>query len=136
MIETKIQQLSVNEIMKKIKNEVKLTEVLSEENSFMKKKLYHVDDFYKYDDIEFIRWIYIGLLKREPDTKGMESHLSTLRKENQTKENILKSIYYSEEALAFNVNVLGLLKKQTNIQKGVTAILSKMNHLTKRETCE
>lgn len=68
---------SVIEKMKMIKEEVK------KENGgtspFQVKEHYTYDDFTKYDNEEFVRNVYIGLLKREADASGLEYHLNLLR---------------------------------------------------------
>ncbi len=80
--------------------------------SFSIKEIYEVNDFNKYHDIQFIKNVYIGLLKRDADENGLNYYLDKLRRGINSKTEILCDIRYSDEGRKNNVKVLGLKKRQ------------------------
>lgn len=138
MIETNIQNLSVEEIMQKIKDEVekrKNSHAQAEEDdsvsidvdfefkyeykniinkkdkNFKSKDIYEYCDFTKYHDVEFIQNIYKGILKREADTQGLNHYLELLRSGKKSKSEIISTLRYSKEGQNKKVNLLGSKKR-------------------------
>ncbi|HCW92785.1 MAG TPA: hypothetical protein DHM44_03795 [Flexistipes sinusarabici] len=132
-------QVSVKEIMAKIKNglngnknddyssfhkwsiENELAEFCSEsekqnirrnEETFIdEKRTYEYGDFEKYNDKEFIRNVYRGLLQREPDSGGYFWYLENLRNGKKSKKEIITLIRYSGEGREKNIQLLGSKKR-------------------------
>ncbi len=75
------------------------------------KKIYIVNDFLKYNGEEFIRNVYIGILKREIEPVALESLLNILYSGKRTKMDILLSVRYSKEGRLKSVNLLGAKKR-------------------------
>jgi len=125
MIETNIKDLSVEEIMKKIQEEVKKKDNNSllknksmmqtifpkNDNSFSIKEVYEYNDFTKYHDVEFVQNLYKGLLKREADKEGLEYYLNLLRSGEKSKNEIISLFRYSKEGKNKNVQLLGSKKR-------------------------
>ena len=125
MIETNIKNLSVQEIMYKIKNEVenrkgvadkfnnvdKLNIINKNSMPFIKKDAYTYSDFTKYHDIEFINNLYIGLLDRKPDIDGRDRYLKLLRSGKRNRDDIVTSIRYSKEGREKNITLINSTKK-------------------------
>jgi O-antigen chain-terminating methyltransferase len=118
MIETNIKNLSVEEIMQKIKEEVEKRKnnientnfsqnsgikkeyesiIHKKEMLFRQKDIYEYSDFTIYHDIEFIQNVYRGLLKREADNEGLNHYLELLRSGAKSKSEIISLIRYSKE---------------------------------------
>ena len=142
MIETNIKNLSVEDIMQKIKEEVqkqkeqnapvetstiitaqrekacevefaKLHVLESLIEPFLQKEIYEYADFSKYHDVEFIKNCYRELLKREADSAGLEHYLQLLRSGEKNKSEIISILHYSKEGRAKNVKLLGSKKRYT-----------------------
>ncbi len=140
MIETNIKNLSVEEIMNKIKQEVQknkqvnipalkpqvettcgesnynaqfssLDVVDSVVEHFVQKDIYEYSDFSKYHDVEFIKNCYRGLLRREADSDGLEYYLNLLRSGAKNKSEIISILHYSKEGRVKNVKLLGSKKR-------------------------
>ncbi len=133
MIETKKQILSTEEIMQKIKNEVKKhkqstytsfnmhDETTSNINkidlihdqipSFQVKEVYELADFNRYNDEGFIKNAFIGILGRHPDAAGEEHYLKMLRSGERSKTEIIVSLRFSSEGKKQNVTILGIKKR-------------------------
>jgi len=125
MIEITIKDLSVEEIVKKIQEEVKKkdsnrllknksmmqTIIPKDDNSFNIKDIYEYSDFTKYHDVEFIQNLYKGLLKREADKDGLEYYLNLLRSGERSKNEIVSLLRYSKEGKNNNVQLLGSKKR-------------------------
>ena len=69
---------------------------------------YHVSDFTKYHDRDFVRNAYRAILKREPDEAGFLHNLTLLRSGVYNKIDILSSLRYSDEGKLNNVTISGL----------------------------
>lgn len=78
------------------------------EKPFIQKSYYEVNDLLQYDDAEFIRNLYQGLLERDPDEEGMQQHLNQLRTGECTKIEILKVIRFSDEGRFKDVKITGI----------------------------
>ncbi len=126
MKQTNMHSLSVEEIMQKIRDEVKqrnpssyqqasaqstLSLALFHQEPFEIKAQYEVQDFIKYVDTDFIANIYKGVLKRSPDPEGMEFYLHALRNGERTKTEILSTFRFSSEGRKQNVKILGIKKR-------------------------
>lgn len=120
MSEKKEPNISVEEIMNKIKKEVEkrrynnnspdntsFNDISSNAQDFINKSVYVYSDFTKYDNAEFIKNIYRGLLKREPETSGLQKHLNLLRSGERSKIELITGIRYSKEGRIKNVRLLG-----------------------------
>ena len=75
------------------------------------KKIYIIDDFMKYHDIEFIQNLYITILKRKVDKLSLSQRLEQLRTGNYSKIEILTSIRFSKEGRSVNIPILGIKKR-------------------------
>ncbi len=125
-----IKHLSPEHIMQKIRSEIYelrtgRSEIKrSEMEKFKNKPFYHIADFYTFDGKEFIEYLYIGVLKREADQDGLNSHLKNISNNTVTKEEILKSICNSEEGKVKKTKILGLNNSCNNrdINKILTGI--------------
>jgi O-antigen chain-terminating methyltransferase len=81
---------------------------LSTEFSIRRDNTYHVSDFTKYHDRDFVTNAYRAILKREPDEAGFLHNLTLLRSGVYNKIDILSSLRYSDEGKLNNVIVNGL----------------------------
>ncbi|UQZ83957.1 bifunctional 3-demethylubiquinone-9 3-methyltransferase/ 2-octaprenyl-6-hydroxy phenol methylase [Paenibacillus konkukensis] len=77
-------------------------------NFLQPKDEYHLSDFLNYHDEDFVRNVYRGLLKRNPEPQGMEYYLGQLRSGTLNKIEILGRIKFSKEARRNNIKVKGL----------------------------
>lgn len=132
MIEANIPTLSVEEIMQKIKVEIKkrkngngdlnrvrtqnlninTIDIFSKKiKPFEYKEIYEVNDFNKYHDVEFIQNIYRGVLRREVDTYGLNHYLNLLRSGERSKTEILCAIRFSKEGKRQNIKISGIKKR-------------------------
>ncbi len=126
----KVKDLSVEDIMQKIKSEIYERRIgrskikSSEMEKFKNKPFYHVTDFYTFEGKEFIEYSYIGVLKREAEQDGLNSHLKKMSNNAATKEEVLKSICNSEEGKIKKTKILGLNNSCNNrdINKILTGI--------------
>jgi len=141
MIETNIKNLSVEEIMQKIKQEVEKRKQINNTSArecqmvathqhtncdiefsylnvvdntiepFVQKEQYEYADFSKYHDVEFIKNCYRGLLKREADNAGLHHYLNLLRSGEKSKSEIISILHYSKEGKNKNIKLLGSKKR-------------------------
>jgi SAM-dependent methyltransferase len=81
---------------------------LSAEFAIRSDNTYHVSDFTKYHDRDFVTNSYRAILKREPDEAGFLHNLEMLRSGVYNKIDILSSLRYSDEGKLNNVTVNGL----------------------------
>ena len=81
---------------------------LSTEFALRGDNTYHVSDFTKYHDRDFVTNAYRAILKREPDEAGFLHNLTLLRSGVYNKIDILSSLRYSDEGKLNNVTVNGL----------------------------
>ena len=72
---------------------------------------YHINDFLKYHDRDFVINAFRGILRRNPDTDGFEYFLHNLRSGLMTKAEIMGRLRYSPEGRAKNVRIRILRKK-------------------------
>jgi len=70
---------------------------------------YHINDFLKYHDQQFVINAYRGILTRGPDSEGLNYFLKGLHTAKLSKADILGRLRYSPEGRARNVKVRGLL---------------------------
>ena len=73
---------------------------------FELKESYTYDDFTKYDGEEFVKNVYLGILKREVDANGLRTHLRLLESGENTKIEIITLLRDSEEGKAANITIL------------------------------
>ena len=131
MQENPKQNLSVQEIIQKIKMEVAKREkkdssvkkeeirtaldyediIKKEDTTFLQKERYEYSDFTRYKDVVFIKNLYKGLLKREADSSGLQNYLKLLRSGKKSKDEIVTLIRYSQEGRSKNVELLGAKKR-------------------------
>jgi len=136
MIKTNKPNLSIEEIMERIESEVwkrkhqtaslaqtdktereavggqnNISLNIPTQQPFVHKSHYEFADFTKYHDAAFITNVYRGILKREPDVRGMQRYLHFLRNGERSKMEIISAIRYSKEGKAKNVNLLGSKKR-------------------------
>jgi len=123
--------ISIEEIIKKVKEEAKKQEekevtheggfdfkiepsikIINKKSlPFEHKEIYEYSDFTKYNDIEFIQYIYKGLLLREADSEGLNHYLSLLRSGKKSKSEIISLIRFSQEGKEKNIKLLGAKKR-------------------------
>jgi len=139
MIETKIPEINVDELMEKIRAEVKQRKekrnipsktipcgnfaALSSLNAkidppevssipdpeqFKIKDHYHINDFLKFRDRNFVMVAYRGILRRQPDPRGLEHFLIKLRTGKMSKAEILGRLRYAPEGKMKKTKVDGL----------------------------
>jgi len=77
--------------------------------SFDFKPRYHVSDFLKYHDKDFVINAYRGILQRHPDRVGLSAYLNDLRSGRRSKIEILGRLRYSAEGRGKGVRITGLL---------------------------
>ena len=120
MVESNIPEINVDEIMKKIREEVNKKKAW--QNSFTYKfkfkfrkyiSKYHeyflLEDFLKYNGEEFVKHAYLEILKRTPDPEGFNYYFSELKNNSLNKIEILGQIRYSKEGRGKKVCIKGLL---------------------------
>ncbi|SFO87887.1 methyltransferase domain-containing protein [Hydrogenimonas thermophila] len=78
---------------------------------FVYKDIYEYSDFTKFQDIEFIKNLYKGILRREVDSNGLEYYLKLLRSGDKSKSEIVSLIRYSKEGRRKNIKILGSKKR-------------------------
>jgi len=132
MIDLNIKNISVEEIITQIKQEVEKrkrmqmnsVQTIGPESkkeykniihhrdvSFQFKEVYEYSDFTKYHDEDFIIYLYRALLKREPDENGLYHYLELLRTGQKSKTEIISIIRYSKEGKEKNIQILGSKKR-------------------------
>lgn len=104
MKQAKSNESANEEIVKEIKKELKRLKIETP-FKFKIKAHYNYDDFLQYEDEEFIRNVYLGLLKREVDSVGLETHLDLLRSGKMTKKDIVSSLHRCEEGRIANISL-------------------------------
>ena len=140
MIKTNIPEINVDELMEKIKAEVRRRKereetvhgpahqagrasqpapspridplnigTIPEPESFeLKEGGYHINDFLKYHDLHFVMNAYRGILRRRPDSEGLQHFLKNLRSGKMTKAEVLGRLRYAPEGRAKKVKIRGL----------------------------
>jgi O-antigen chain-terminating methyltransferase len=81
--------------------------VIADPFVFKVKSEYECEDFLRFDDAEFVRCAYRGLLRREADENGMTEYLVRLRR-GEDKIMILAGLMRSEEGRKQAVRVKGM----------------------------
>jgi len=118
-------------LMKELEHKIRPShEVLCATDAFMNQLYYTIDDFLYYDDQEFILYLYLGILKRHPDTKGLNQWLTQLKEGKKTKKEIVSIVRYSEEGIHQNVMILGLLAPQNNTSSKIKPFLEKIKPIS------
>ncbi len=120
MVESNIPEINIDEIMKKIREEVNRRK--ARQHGFAYKFMYKfrkfiskyherllLEDFLKYNGEEFIKHAYSDILKRAPDLEGFNYYLSELKNNNLNKIEILGKIRYSKEGREKKLHIKGLL---------------------------
>lgn len=79
--------------------------------NFKKVNVYLVDDFCQYHNEEFIKNVYLGVLKREVDPPAFNYYLDLLLTGKRSKTEILATIRFSKEGRLHDVNILGIKKR-------------------------
>ncbi len=117
MIQTDKSTQRVAQILGKLQQTIRQKdEVLLDIDIFMNKLYYHSDDFYQYDDILFVQYVYAGVLKRKVEPKGLELRIQELRSSLKSKEEILRAVRYSQEGIDQDVKIVGLLAPHQRIK--------------------
>jgi len=80
---------------------------VKQEESFPVKRHYYIYEFLMYDDAEFVRNAYLGILQREPDEVGFDTGVTSLR-QGGSKEQILLNLLSSDEGQAAGISVEGM----------------------------
>ena len=140
MIETSIPEINVDELMEKIRAEVRRRKereetvhgpahqadrasqpapspridpfnigTIPEPEPFeLKEGGYHINDFLKYHDLHFVMNAYRGILRRRPDSEGLQHFLKNLRLGKMTKAEVLGRLRYAPEGRTAEVKISGL----------------------------
>ena len=140
MIETNIPDINVDELMEKIRAEIrqrkerggtlhrtvphanygppsnlyakvdlsKIGSMPDPEPFEYKEEGYHINDFLKYHDQQFVMNAYRGILRRGPDSEAMRYFLKNLRTGKMTKAEVLGRLRYAPEGRAVKVKIRGL----------------------------
>jgi hypothetical protein len=69
---------------------------------------YHINDFLKYHDQQFVINAYWGILRRGSDSEGLTYFLKNLRSGKMTKAEVLGRLRYAPEGRAAKGKVSGL----------------------------
>jgi SAM-dependent methyltransferase len=72
------------------------------------KERYHINDFLKYQDQDFVLNAYRGILRREADPAGLHAHIEELRQGRVSKVELLGRLRYSPEGRMKATKVSGL----------------------------
>ena len=72
---------------------------------------YHIYDFLRFHDEDFVLNAFRGVLRRNPDPDGFEYFLKKLRSGKMAKEEIIGRLRYSPEGRIKKVRIRGLLMK-------------------------
>jgi SAM-dependent methyltransferase len=138
MIEANIQNISVEEIMEKIKAEISkrksstsISETVTAEinnkthpnhvkfwkpvPAFIEKNSYTVDELLAYDDIDFVKNAYQAILKRSVDPSGLNNNLEILRNMRAEKIQVLWNLKNSSEGK--NVHGAQIMRLRRNYIK-------------------
>ncbi len=137
MVEINIPEINVDELMEKIRAEVRggggqvdkdegpysdpvpvsskigriNSKSISEYPSFkFKKNGYHINDFLAYHDRDFVINAYRGALRRLPDPVGLEYYLNNINSGTMTKAEVLGRLRYSPEGRVRKVKIRGLFR--------------------------
>ncbi len=131
MKETDMEAIDVDELMEKIKTEVKRRKMQGGEAGDVssdpchvgdfapdtaresapleyKEDGYLIDDFMKYHDEDFMTKAYQGILMRSADPSAFEYFLSNLRSGKMTKAEVLGRLRYTPEGRVRHVRIQGL----------------------------
>jgi len=138
MMETNISEINIDALMEKIRAEVKqrkekgqrpfgsisrnwgaLSNLHAKTDSskvcsipdpekFEIKDHYHINEFLKFRDRNFVTAAYRGILRRRPDSGGLEHFLGNLRSGKMTKAEILGRLRYAPEGRVKKTTVEGL----------------------------
>jgi O-antigen chain-terminating methyltransferase len=79
---------------------------VSHEYKFERKDEYRINEFLRFEDIEFVENVFKGILQREVDDSGLSSYLSLLRRQGG-RLFIIADLLLSEEGRKANVKVHG-----------------------------
>jgi len=106
-------ELSIEEIMGKIKKDIETLKVKKTFNQIQNKFVYNIEDLLNFDDDDFVKNAYKILLGREADKDGLDISLEKLRNRVLTKKQIIESLYHCGESRNFKPNVF--LSNQNSI---------------------
>ena len=81
-----------------------IPEAFSDESTY----LYSLEELLRYYGEAFVKNVYRSLLGRDPDPLGLSNNLRTLKAGAATREDIIRNILGSEEALRTSVRVIGI----------------------------
>jgi O-antigen chain-terminating methyltransferase len=140
MVETNIPEITMDELMEKIRAEVRERQKMdrmrrpdipneTRKHSYRpfdtadisrgvasegpeplehKEQGYHINDFLKYHDQQFVVNAYQGILRRRPDSTALNYFLEGLRTGKMTKAEILGRLRYASEGRKKRVKIRGL----------------------------
>ena len=119
----KLEDLSVDEILSRIRSEVarrkgkkqvhyrplpRMKPYSKTQAPFPIKDHYHISEFLTYHDEEFVINAYQGVLRRYPDENGLKLFLDHLRTGRLTRKELLGRFRYSPEGRQHRITVKGL----------------------------
>lgn len=91
------------------------------------KKIYDVNEFLHFEDKQFIKNAYIGILKRDVDITSFEHYLHLLRTQGRTKKEILGILLSSAEGQSKGVFIKGL-EDEKNFKSKIKRRLKKIKN--------
>lgn len=92
---------------KEVETKVMYTSKPSEDSLVENQERYFYEQFFVFDDEEFISKLYLVLIKRKPSEHEFKHYLSLLQSGKKSKSEIISSIRYSKEGRENNVKLLG-----------------------------
>ncbi len=104
MDKLKMEDITIDKLVEKIKTK-------SKENSFMIKDIYEYYDFTKYNNIEFVQYLYKAILKREVDRETLNYRVKQLEEGKKSKIELITVVRASKEGRANGVKLLGFYKR-------------------------
>ncbi|MEQ8169213.1 MAG: DUF4214 domain-containing protein, partial [Candidatus Eremiobacterota bacterium] len=108
-------EISIDEILKKVKEEVQKRKnniesgrnYISSDDACI--TVYTMSDFRENSDVEFLNLAYRKILKRKPDNKGFAHYLANLKSGISSKQDIIYDLACSEEGKKNNIVILNQL---------------------------
>ncbi len=114
MIEINSEKIDKNLLEEEIENIIdryKKNPLKRKKRKKIERKIYQIEDFTKYHDIEFIENLYRKILLREVDQNALKKRLELLRSGKRSKSEILSMVRFSKEGRDKNIPILGIKKR-------------------------
>jgi len=114
MVEINSEKIDKNLLEEEIENIIdryKKNPLKRKKRKKIERKIYQIEDFTKYHDIEFIENLYRKVLLREVDQNALKKRLELLRSGKRSKSEILSMVRFSKEGRDKNIPILGIKKR-------------------------